>query len=140
MIRSGAVSTTVKVLLVEDHPDTAETRAVLLRLRGHEVGVAPDGPTALRMAADSPPHVAVLDIGLPGGADGCDVARWLRDRGAGRKPLVIAVTGRGSDVDRHRLARAGVHLYLRQPVDAALLARLLEQFKAALGGECPLLR
>ena len=140
MIRSEAAPITLRVLLVEDHPDTDETLDVFLRFRGHEVGVAPDGPTALRLASDSPPDVAVLDIGPSGGTDGCGVARGLRGRGAGRKPLVIAVAGRDSDVDRRRLARAGVHLYLRKPVDADLLARLLEQFKAALVGEGRLLR
>jgi DNA-binding response OmpR family regulator len=124
----------LRVLLVEDHPDTAGTLATLMRLRGHEVEVAPDGPTALRLAADSPPDVALLDIGLPGGMDGCDVARHLGGGAAGKKPLLIGVTGNGCEADRHRSAEAGIHLYLRKPVDAEALSGILERFKAVQVG------
>jgi CheY-like chemotaxis protein len=122
----------LRILLVEGHADTAGTLALLMRLQGHEVEVARDGPTALRMAADSPPDVALLDIGLPGGMDGCDIARRLQEQAADKIPLLIAVTGRSGEGDRHRSAEAGMHLYLRKPVDSEALEKLLERFKATL--------
>jgi DNA-binding response OmpR family regulator len=134
MTGNEAGPTTLRVLLVEDHADTAGSLALLLRRHGHEVEVAPDGPTALRMAADRPPDVALLDLGLPGGMDGCDVARGLWEQAADKIPLLIAVTGRGGEVDRCRSAEAGIHLYLRKPVDSEALERLLERFKATLVG------
>src|SRR6516162_6114764 len=101
----------LRVLVVEDHADTAASMAVLLRIRGHEVEVAPDGPSALRIAADRPPDVALLDIGLPG-LSGWHVARRLRERAPGKTPLLIAVTGYGREADRRRSLEAGIHLHL----------------------------
>jgi CheY-like chemotaxis protein len=99
---------------------------------GHEVEVAPDGPTALRLAADKPPDVALLDLSLPGGMDGFEVARRLRELKAGKQPLLIAVTGYGRDEDRRRSTEAGIHLHLLKPVDGEALNCLLERFKAVI--------
>jgi CheY-like chemotaxis protein len=122
---------TLRILLVEDDGDSAETLAVLLRIYGHEVQVARDGPTALRLAADQPPDVALLDLGLPG-MDGYEVARRLREREADKLLLLIAVTGYGRDEDRRRSKEAGIHLHLLKPVDGEALNRLLERFKAII--------
>src|SRR5438132_14196259 len=72
----------LRVLVVEDCPDTRDSLSVLLRRWGHSVDLAADGPTALRQAADHPPDIVLLDIGLPGMS--CwDVAQRLRaDDGA----------------------------------------------------------
>jgi CheY-like chemotaxis protein len=122
---------TLRVLVVEDHADTAGSLA--LRLQGHEADVAPDGPTALRIAAASPPDVALLGLGLPGGMDGCDVARRLQEQAAGKAPLLIAVTGYGQEADRRRSEQAGIDLHLLKPADPEDLTKLLERFKTILG-------
>src|ERR1044071_2299002 len=64
------------ILAVEDDEDTAQNLALLLRWEGHEVDLAPDGPTALHSAQVHQPDVVLLDIGLPG-MNGYDVARHL---------------------------------------------------------------
>ena len=125
---------TLRILLVEDDGDSAETLAVLLRIYGHEVQVARDGPTALRLAADQPPDVALLDLGLPGGMDGYEVARRLREQKPGRLLFLIAVTGYGQDEDRRHSAEAGIHLHLLKPVDGEAINRLLERFQAIIAG------
>ena len=121
----------MRVLVVEDHADSAETLAVLLRLHGHEVDVAPDGPTALRIAAQNPPDVALLDIGLPR-MDGFEVARRLQER-PGKKPLLVAVTGYGQEEDHRRSEQAGIDLHLLKPVDPEQLEKLLARFKTIIG-------
>ena len=121
----------LRVLVVEDHADTAESMAVLLRLHGHEVDVAPDGPTALRIAAQNPPDVALLDIGLPG-MNGFEVARRLQER-PGKKPLLVAVTGYGQEEDHRRSEQAGIDLHLLKPVDPEPLEKLLARFKTIIG-------
>jgi CheY-like chemotaxis protein len=123
---------TLRILLVEDDGDSAETLAVLLRIYGHEVDVARDGPTALRLAAAAPPDVALLDLDLPGGMDGYEVARRLREQEADKLPLLIAVTGYGQEEDRRRSAEAGIHLHLLKPVDGEALNRLLQRFQAVI--------
>ena len=123
---------TLRILLVEDDGDLAETLAALLRIYGHEVQVARDGPTALRLAADQPPDVGLLDLGLPGGMDGYEVARRLREQEVDKLPLLIAVTGSGQDEDRRRSKEAVIHLHLLKPVDGEALNRLLHRFKAII--------
>src|SRR5262249_37672636 len=68
----------LKVLVVDDNVDAAQSLALLLRARGHEVEVAHDGASTLALAAAQRPDVIFLDIGLPGGLDGYEVARRLR--------------------------------------------------------------
>jgi CheY-like chemotaxis protein len=126
------VPSKLRVLVVEDHADSAETLAVLLRLHGHEVDVAPDGPTALRIAAQNPPDVALLDIGLPG-MDGFEVARRLQEQVAGKMPLLVAVTGYGQEEHRRRSKQAGIDLHLLKPVDPEELKQLLARFKTIIG-------
>ena len=102
---------TLRIFIVEDHGDAGESLALLLRVSGHEVEVAPNGPTALRAAADTPPDVALLDLSLPGGMDGYEVARRLREQEADKLPLLIAVTGYGRHEDRRRSKEGGVPFY-----------------------------
>jgi CheY-like chemotaxis protein len=122
----------LRVLVVEDHADTAASMAALLRLYGHEVDVATDGAAALRIAADRPPDVALLDIGLPG-MDGWQVARRLQERAAGKMPLLVAVTGYGQEEDRRRWEQAGIDLHLLKPVNPDQLTTLLAGFKTIIG-------
>src|SRR5262249_60092589 len=97
---------------------------MVLRLWGHEVRLARDGPTALQIAREERPDVVLLDIGMPG-MDGYEVARRLREQPALKKPFLIAVTGYGRQEDQRRSRKAGVNLHLVKPVDTEGLRRLL---------------
>lgn len=116
----------LRVLVVEDNVDAADTLGLLLRLYGHEVQLARTGPTALQMAADSRPDVVLLDIGLPG-MDGYEVAKRLRERPDFKDVMMCALTGyTPSEADRHRQTETGFDHYYVKPVD---LQNLLELFK-----------
>jgi DNA-binding response OmpR family regulator len=117
----------LRVLVVEDHADTAASMALLLRAEGHEVQVASEGTAALRTALDAPPDVALLDIGLPG-MDGYQVAKRLHKQKADKRPLLIATTGHGSEEDHRRSAEAGIDLHLVKPVDPDDLRSVLRKF------------
>ena len=67
-----------RILVVDDNKDAAVSLALLLRLHGHQVQVAHDGPAALGLAREFRPHVVFLDIGMPG-MDGYEVARRFRE-------------------------------------------------------------
>lgn len=121
----------LRVLVVEDHADTADSMAVLLSLYGHEVRVARDGPAALGMARAFSPDVVLLDIGLPG-MDGWRVAEQLRQHPAAQRPLLIALTGHGQEADRRRSQEAGIDLHLLKPVDPEQLCGLLSRFQRLL--------
>jgi two-component system, OmpR family, response regulator len=120
------------VLVVEDYPDTAETLAILLRIDGHEVQVVRDGRAALEFAAQSPPDVVLLDIGLPGGLDGWQLAERLARASDGKRPLLIALTGYGQNEDRQRSERAGIDLHLLKPADPKQLLAVLRRFRSIL--------
>src|SRR5262249_1566770 len=88
-IADGARSTpSRRVRLVDDHRDAATSLAKLLRLQGHDVRMAHDGPAALQAAATFRPEIVLLDIGLPG-MDGFEVARRLRSE-IGMTDAVVA--------------------------------------------------
>jgi PAS domain S-box-containing protein len=81
-----------RILVVDDTVDAAESLAVLLRLEGHEVRVAGDGPAALAAAQADPAEMVVLAVGMPG-MDGFEVARRLRALPGSKETLLVAVTG-----------------------------------------------
>jgi two-component system CheB/CheR fusion protein len=113
-----------RVLVVDDNVDAADSIALLLRLGGHEVRVAHDGPTALLIARAFRPQVVFLDIGMPG-MDGYEVARRLRREPGPQPALLVALTGWGHDEDRRRSQEAGFDHHLVKPVDPAALVQLL---------------
>jgi signal transduction histidine kinase/CheY-like chemotaxis protein len=113
-----------RVLVVDDNLDTADTMAALLRLWGHEVEVAHDGPTALAMAKSGRPELMFLDIGLPG-MDGYQVAEGIRRDLSDRRMILIALTGLGQAEDRQRALDAGFDRHLTKPVSPETLKELL---------------
>jgi signal transduction histidine kinase/CheY-like chemotaxis protein len=114
----------LRVLVVDDNTDTADTLATLLELEGHQVRLAHDGPTALAAAAAFRPDAVVLDLGLPG-MDGFEVARRLRDRTGGNGLVLVAVSGYGQDEDRKRARLAGFDHHLVKPAEIGTLRSLL---------------
>src|SRR5262249_21330255 len=117
----------LRVLVAEDEADTAFTTAFLLDRAGHEVHIAATGPQALERAAAEPPDVVLLDLGLPG-LDGYRVAERIRALGLAPRPLLIAISGYGAELDRQRSAAAGIDLHLVKPADPELLLGLLRRF------------
>jgi CheY-like chemotaxis protein len=113
-----------RILVVDDNVDAAESLALLLRLNGHEVRTAHDGPAALEADATFQPDVVLLDIGLPG-MDGYGVARRLREQPRDKRLTIIAATGYGRDEDRFRSKEAGFDHHLVKPVDPSLLEEYL---------------
>ena len=116
----------VRVLLVDDNVDARDSLAMLLRLWGHEVVVAHDGPAALQAAAGQSPQVALLDISLPG-MDGYELARRLRSQPGLGPVVLVALTGWGHEEDRRRSQEAGYDHHLTKPVELSALQDLLRQ-------------
>jgi signal transduction histidine kinase/ActR/RegA family two-component response regulator len=115
-----------RILVADDHHDSAESLATLLRLLGHEVRVVYDGPAALETARTFKPQVGLLDIAMPG-MDGVEVAQRLRRQPGLEHILLVALTGYGRDEDRQRSSDAGFNAHLVKPVDVAALNALLAQ-------------
>jgi two-component system CheB/CheR fusion protein len=117
-----------RVLVVDDQQETAESFRLLLTAWGHEAADANDGQAALTLAATFRPHVALVDIWMPG-MDGYEVARGLRALPGMKTSLLVAVTGLAPEGGR--LAPDGdFDLCLLKPVEPDDLKRLLDSFSA----------
>ncbi|MES1243536.1 MAG: ATP-binding protein [Acidobacteriota bacterium] len=119
----------LRVLVVEDNVDAAESLAALLRLWGHEVRVVHDGLDAIEAARRQHPEVVLLDIGLPG-LDGYQVAKRLREDAELDGALLVAMTGYGQPDDRRRSREAGIHHHFVKPVEPFVLRTLLANLGA----------
>jgi CheY-like chemotaxis protein len=118
-------------MVVDDARDARESLALCVRLWGHEVRVAEDGPSALTTAGEFQPDVALIDLAMPG-MTGWEVAEQLRRVPALERMVLVAVTGFSSDRDRQRSLEAGFEHHLVKPVEPEALQRMLAD--AAAGG------
>jgi CheY-like chemotaxis protein len=112
-----------RVLVVDDHPDTAHTCALLLRHTGHEARSATGGAEALRIAAEFLPDTALIDVHMLG-LDGQAVARGIRALPGLEGTLLVALTGLNPG-DPRRAPEGDFDAFLLKPVDLAELDRLL---------------
>jgi PAS domain S-box-containing protein len=131
---AGSAKHSLRVLVVDDSEDTADTMGTLLEMSGHAVQVAHSGPAALEAAATFHPDVVLLDIGLPG-LDGYQVAERLRANPAMADVTIIAASGYGQEEDRRRSVEAGIDRHLVKPVDLKELQDLLATVGSRQGVE-----
>jgi PAS domain S-box-containing protein len=122
---------TLRVLVVEDNVDAADSMSMLIRLHRHDVQVARTGATALELASTFKPELVLLDIGLPGGIDGYEVAQRLRERTELKNSVICALTGfTPSEADRQRQQETGFDHYYVKPVDLQTLLKLFKTVEA----------
>jgi CheY-like chemotaxis protein len=126
VLEPGHPERSLRVLVVEDNVDTADSLSLLLRLYGHDVQLARTGPAALELAAERRPDVVLLDIGLPG-MDGHQVAKRLRQLPGFKDVMMCALTGyTPSEADRERQQETGFNHYYVKPVDVTKLRELFK--------------
>jgi CheY-like chemotaxis protein len=119
----------VRVLVVEDDPDAAESLSMLIEYLGHEVEIVHDAPAALAAVERRCPDAALVDIGLPG-MDGYELGQRLCAPGGCRPAVLVALTGFGRDEDRQRALAAGFDHHAVKPVEVETLAALLARATA----------
>jgi PAS domain S-box-containing protein len=110
----------IRVLIVDDNVDAADSLALFLKVAGYQTRVAYDGRTAVEMAEILKPAVVLLDLGLPY-LNGHEVARRLRALPWGRTARLIALTGWGQEEDMLRSRQSGFDEHLTKPVDPEVL-------------------
>ena len=117
----------LRVLVVDDVDDAAQTLAELLTLSGFVARTAHDGISALAMVGEFKPHCVLLDIGMPG-MDGLELVQHLR-AAHGDDIILVAITG--GDVLDARVANTfeQVDHYLAKPIDFAQLMKILPNDK-----------
>ena len=121
----SAMTRELRVLVVEDHPDSADMMAFLIEAQGHKVFKAHDGASALDTALAMIPDVMFCDIGLPG-MNGYELAAEIRKQPRLGQVRLIAVSGYGREEDRRRAETAGFDAHLTKPIEPDLLHSLLQ--------------
>jgi PAS domain S-box-containing protein len=116
----------LRVLVVDDNVDSAESLSQVMRILGYPVAVAHDGVAAVDMVASWRPAVALLDIGMPR-MSGLEAARAIRALPGGEKLWLIALSGWGQHEDRRKSREAGFDHHFVKPVDVEVLIELIRR-------------
>ncbi|WP_374565974.1 ATP-binding protein [Ideonella sp.] len=120
------VASDVRVLVVDDNIDSAQSMSQLLMMLGYHTRTAHDGLEAVRVANAYQPQAVILDIGLPK-LSGLDAARRIREQAWGQRALLIALSGWGQDEDRQKTHQAGFDHHFVKPVDVDALIHVLAE-------------
>jgi len=115
----------LRILIVDDHPDTADAVGMLLEAIGHETMLARTGLEALDAVDRFVPDLVILDIGLPD-LSGYEVARAIRARPLGASIHLVAATGWGTAEDRVRALAAGFDQHQLKPLDLRKLQAIID--------------
>ncbi|MCP3726333.1 ATP-binding protein [Paraburkholderia sp. CNPSo 3272] len=113
-----------RVLIVDDNADARFALGALLELEGHDVRTAGDGTSALSVLRQWKPHLALVDIGMPG-MNGYELAERLRAMPDHANVMLVALSGHVSDSDRAAALAAGFHAHLAKPADIGRLRAML---------------
>jgi PAS domain S-box-containing protein len=120
----SAAAVSLRIVIADDNRDAAESLAMLLQMDGHQVSVAHDGAQALSVITAVRPHVAVLDIGMPG-MNGYEVAHRIRTSLHSAPIVLVALTGWGQAQDLERAKAAGFDHHLVKPAEPDAVRSLL---------------
>ena len=122
----AATGTRLRVLVVDDNVDAAESLAELLSLSGHDTRVADSGLSALAIVREFKPALVFLDIGMAG-MNGHETARRIRDDDASGAVTLVALTGWGSESDRIKTQAAGFDHHFTKPLELDKLNSVIRQ-------------
>jgi CheY-like chemotaxis protein len=120
------VECVMRIVIIEDNRDAADSLRRLLELEGHEVRAAHTGPDGVELAQQWAPDVVLSDLGLPG-MDGFAVARRLRQHPATAKARIVAVTADDTDADLLLAKASGFDQFWVKPVDPEAVHRLIRE-------------
>lgn len=124
----------MRILVVDDNVDAADTFALMLRDEGHQVRTAYNGREVIDAALREPPDILFLDIGLPG-MNGYEVARVMRSDARFNDTYIVALTAYGGSADKADALAAGIDMHLTKPAEPAAIDAVLENARRARGAK-----
>ncbi|MEJ5992086.1 PAS domain S-box protein [Ramlibacter sp. PS3R-8] len=122
----------LRVMVIDDNRDSADSASDVLRLLGHRVECAYDGASGVAAAARFKPHMILLDLAMPG-MDGYETRRQLRAQPSATPAFLVAMTGFGNEDDKKRTREAGFDAHLTKPVELDALMSLLSAVRGREG-------
>jgi CheY-like chemotaxis protein len=123
------VAGSLRVLVVDDNVDAADSLGLVLKEMNLDVRTVYDGATALRVCESFRPHLVLLDIGMPK-MSGYDVARAIRMLKFCGNPTIAAVSGWGQESDKTRARESGFDRHFTKPLSETDLQVLLAEVAA----------
>jgi CheY-like chemotaxis protein len=130
---SGNAQDGLRILIVEDHADSADSTAMFLRMYGHRVEIARNGPAAIEMSRAIQPHVVLLDLSLPE-MNAYEVARKLTEVRPRFTPLIIAISGYPVKYGSVPSTESGIDYHMVKPVNPDDLQAILMRFQSMVEG------
>ena len=121
---SGEEGEALRVLVVDDQHDIADSITMLLTVCGHSAKAVYDGVEALRVCRAEHPDIMFVDIGMPG-VTGYELAEEVRRDPSLSDMRLVALTGYGGEQDRANALSAGFHMHLTKPVNLQVLTSAL---------------
>ncbi|MDB5953764.1 PAS domain S-box protein [Ramlibacter sp.] len=128
----GEIAGGLRVLVIDDNRDSADSATDVLRLLGNVVETAYNGESGIAMATRFRPHMILLDLAMPG-MDGFQARRGLSDQHLVPAPYLVAMTGFGNEEDKRRTRAAGFDAHLTKPVELDALVALLNEARGRAG-------
>lgn len=116
-----------RILLIDDEPDIRDLMRIFLEMEGHDVTTAENAPDGIAKAQHVSPQLILMDLSLPGGFDGFEATRRLRQDPAFDSVPIIALTAHAMAEHRERALAAGCDAHWTKPIMD------LEAFAKALG-------
>ncbi|HEX9102212.1 MAG TPA: response regulator [Polyangia bacterium] len=116
----------MRIVVIEDHKDTADLMDEILRDAGHDVRVAHCGRDGVDAALALPADVVLCDVGLPD-IDGYEVARLLRAADATARARLVALTGYEGEEEERKARDAGFDRHVVKPIDPFQLESLVHK-------------
>lgn len=121
----------LRIMVVDDNVDAAQSLSTLLEFSGHQLFVAHDGYEAIEIAGECRPNIAFLDIGMPG-MDGYETALAMRKIPGLENIFLVALTGWGAEEDRNRSRAAGFNQHLIKPAQLDAIQSVLSSLELSI--------
>ena len=116
-----------KILIVDDRLEVRELVEVTLRVKDYRILQAPSGEKALEIVRTEKPELVLMDIMMPGGLDGLEATRILKNDPATKDCTIIILTAKGQQADREKGLEAGADDYFVKPFSPLDLIKKVEE-------------
>jgi two-component system cell cycle response regulator DivK len=116
-----------RILVVEDNPKNLKLVRDVLQFAGYEIIEATTGEEGVRLAAENPPDLVLMDLQLPD-IDGTEAMQKIRAAPGTRSVPVVAVTAFAMDEDRQRAFESGFSGYVEKPISVRALPEQVRSF------------
>jgi CheY-like chemotaxis protein len=120
----------LKIVVVDDNADAADSLRLVLEDMRHQVRVARNGLEAVDIARAFAPNLIFMDVGMPE-MDGLEATRRIRSESHGEAPVIVALTGWGQAHDRDRTRDAGADCHVVKPISAEELVQIIESIETS---------